>query len=467
MGHAGSAVFVDLDRTLLAGASGLVLSAAMRGEGLFEGRMSLPGEGLLYGVYEAVGESVAFMALVRAAVRFVRGWPVEVVRRAGEVAAPQLVELLAPYALGVLADHRREGRQLVLATTSPADLVTPFARTLGLDDVVATCYEHDQGRYTGRIAGPFVWGVGKLAAVRSWAAAHQVDLAASHAYSDSIFDVPLLASVGSAHAVHPDIRLRLAATLARWPVEHWDRPPGVPKVAGLEPYHLLRLGARPAAFPYARFDIEGIERVPARGPVLLVANHRSYFDVVALALVAAGMGRPVRFLAKQELFDAPVVGWLARALGGIAVDRGGDPGRSMHEARRALDAGEPVVIMPQGTIPSGGAFYDPVLRGRTGAARLAAQTGARVVPIGIWGTEVIWPRSARLPNVGNVTHPPTVRVRIGTPMDVAEVATEDPVAATEQIMASVVSQLPPEATEAVTPTAAEVALATAPGRRGR
>lgn len=459
----GAAVFVDLDRTLLAGASGLVLSTAMRAEGLFDGRMRLPGEGLFYGVYEAIGESLPFMAMVRAAVRFVRGWPVEAVRRAGEVAAPQLLELLQPYAPGVLAEHRRAGRQLVLATTSPVDLVAPFARLLGLDDVVATCYEHEAGRYTGRIEGPFVWGIGKLAAVRSWAAARHVDLGASHAYSDSIFDVPLLASVGHAHAVHPDIRLRLAAALSRWPVEHWDRPVGVPKVVGLEPYHLLRLGVRQASFPYARFDIEGLDQIPARGPVLVVANHRSYFDVAALALVAAGMGRPVRFLAKQELFDAPVVGWLARALGGIAVDRGADPGRSLHDARRALEAGEPVVIMPQGTIPRGAAFYDPVLRGRTGAARLAAQTGAPIVPVGIWGTEAVWPRSARLPNLTNLTHPPTVRVRVGPPIDLAEAAVDDPVAATEQIMTAIVSLLPASATRVITPTLAQVAAAMPPG----
>ena len=59
------AVFVDLDRTLLRGASGLVLSAAMHAEGLFEGRRSLPGERLLYGFYDLMGESLAFMAMVR------------------------------------------------------------------------------------------------------------------------------------------------------------------------------------------------------------------------------------------------------------------------------------------------------------------------------------------------------------------------------------------------------------------
>ena len=148
--------------------------------------------------------------------------------------------------------------------------------------------------------------------------------------------------------------------------------------------------------------------MPARGPVLLAANHRSYFDVAALALVAARLGRPVRFLAKRELFDAPLVGWVARALGGIAVDRGSGSVRPLRMAEAALRAGEVVIVLPQGTIPRGEAFFDPVLQGRTGTARLAAATGATVVPVGLWGTEQVWPRARRLPNVTSVLHPPTV-----------------------------------------------------------
>ena len=62
-----------------------------------------------------------------------------------------------------------------------------------------------------------------------------------------------------------------------------------------------------------------------------------------------------------------------------------------------------VAIMPEGTIPRGPAFFDPELKGRWGAARLAQMTGAPVIPVGMWGTEKVWPRSSRLPNVFNVT----------------------------------------------------------------
>src|SRR5438270_722122 len=214
-------------------------------------------------------------------------------------------------------------RAVVLATTAPLDVVAPFAERLGLDDVIATRYgRHDDGTYDGSIAGNFVWGTGKLAAVRAWAAEHDVDLADSWAYSDSVYDTPLLHAVGHPTAVNPDPRLAVVAALRRWPVLHLDVPPGVPKVLGIEPMAAARPLLQPAAFPFARFDIDGTEHVPRTGPAIIVANHRSYFDPVLLAMVAARAGRSIRFLAKKELFDAPVVGQLMRAVGAIQVDRG-------------------------------------------------------------------------------------------------------------------------------------------------
>ncbi len=458
------AVFVDLDRTLLRGASGLVLGAAMRAEGLFDGRPSLPGESLLYRLYNLQGESLAFMAMVRAAPRFTNGWDVDAVCRAGERAAPELAELVQPYAPAVLAAHRAAGRLLVLATTSPVDLVTPFAELAGFDDVVGTRYASRHGSYTGGIDGDFAWATGKLAAVRRWAAAAGVDLAKSHAYSDSVFDMPLLRAVGHPHAVNPDRRLRAAATVQRWPIENWDRPPGVPKMVGLEPYHLLRLVVRPESFPYARFDIAGLDNIPKRGPALLASNHRSYFDVVALAIIAARLGRPVRFLGKREIFDAPVVGPIARALGGISVDRGSGSDQALRAAQRALEAGELLVILPQGTIPRGEAFFDPVLRAKTGTARLAALTGVPVVPIGLWGTERVWPRSARVPTVTTFAHPPKIRVRVGAPV---RLGLEDAVADSAAIMKAIVALLPDEASLMGRPTEEEMARTFPPGHRAR
>jgi putative phosphoserine phosphatase/1-acylglycerol-3-phosphate O-acyltransferase len=168
----------------------------------------------------------------------------------------------------------------------------------------------------------------------------------------------------------------------------------------------------------------------------------------------------VRFLGKKEVFDAPVVGQLARALGGIRVERGSGSDRPLVEAERALRAGDLVALMPHGTIPRGREFFDPELRGRPGAARLADTTGAPIVPIGLWGTEQVWPRSARVPDVTNVLHPPTVRVRVGAPFRLtgSDVGTN-----TARIMSAIGSLLPPEAHEVREPTAEELARSVPPG----
>ena len=438
----GSAAFVDLDRTLIRSASGPVFQAALEAEGVLTPGRHLPGDALLYGFYDRFGETVPFIGLARAAAAVMRNRPSEATRRAGKRAVESLMDLVQPWALEALDVHRAEGRTLVLATTSPVDLVSPLAEALGFDDVVATRYAERDGHYTGRLESGFVWGWGKRAAVSRWAGANGVDLRSSHAYSDSIFDVPLFLAVGHPHPVNADPRLAVVALARRWPLEYWDRAPGVPSVVGYEPYHLVRPFFRPESFPYARFDLGGMENIPSSGPVLLASNHRSYFDVAALGLVAARLRRPVRFLAKQEIFDAPVVCQLARALGGIQVDRGSGSSDPMRRAAAALRAGEVVIVLPQGTIPRGDAFFDPVLVGRTGAARLAAETGAPVIPIGLWGTERVWPRSARLPEVTALRHPPRVTIAVGSPVPLGRL---DAVADTAALMAAIVDLLPAEA----------------------
>ena len=456
------AAFFDLDRTLLRGASGPLINEALVEAGLVSAR-NLPAQSALYRLFDLVGETLPTMGLARAAALATKGWSRDAVCAAGKVAAERLEELVAPYAHAIVEEHRRAGRPVVLATTTPHDLVAPLAERLGFDDVVATRYAEADGVYTGGLEGEFVWATGKLAAVRKWAAAHDVDLAESFAYSDSLYDLPLLSAVGFPHAVNPDPRLRVVAMLRRIPVLFLDVPPGVPKLGPFEPFDAVRLFANPIFFPYARFELNDLDRIPSRGPAIIVANHRSYFDTAALGLTVIRGGRAPRFLGKKEVFDAPVLGPLAKALGGIRVDRGsGTANDSLRQAALALDAGEVVALMPQGTIPRGKAFFDPKLVGKTGAARLAAMTKAPVIPVGLWGTEQVWPRSSRLPNITNVTDPPLVQSWVGRPVELAyEDARED----TERIMSALVALLPAEARKRRTPTAEELARATPPTSR--
>jgi putative phosphoserine phosphatase/1-acylglycerol-3-phosphate O-acyltransferase len=464
---AAAAAIFDLDRTLLRGSSTPVLNEALFEAGLL-GRPGLPGQGLMMRFYDLFGETVPSMALARAAALASRGWAVKQVADAAEAASARLEEMVAPWARKLIAWHRDEGRRLVLATTTPFGLVEPLTRRLGFDALLATRYatkEDSEGveRYTGSLEGPFVWAGGKLNAIRRWAATNGVDLRSSWAYSDSIYDVPLLSAVGHPVAVNPDLRMLAVALARRWPVVNLDVPPAVPKVAGAEPMDLVRVLLQPLVLlPFARFDIAGTENIPRKGPAIVAANHRSYFDTVAYALAVFQAGRNPRGLAKRELFDAPVIGQLMRVSGAICVDRHGAGGASAFaEAEAALAAGELLVISPQGTIPRGEAFFDPHLRAKTGVARLAAASGAPVVPLGVWGTETVWPRSSRLPKVTNVVHPPLVRVRVGAP--VKGLTGADFAKDTERIMSAIVELLPPEAKLRRIPTAEELAATIPPG----
>ena len=194
-------------------------------------------------------------------------------------------------------------------------------------------------------------------------------------------------------------------------------------------------------------------------------NHRSYFDAGAMSIAIARSGRAVRFLGKKEVFDAPVDRPARRG-------DGRHPGRAGERIERAVAGGRrrrsrPASSSPwrpQGTIPRGPAFFDPVLKGRWGAARLHQLTEAPIIPIGMWGTEKVWPRSSRLPNVLNLTDPPTVRIRVGPP--VAGLKGKSLKADTERIMKAIVKQLPPEARKRRTPTAEELAATYPPGYHG-
>ena len=463
---AGAAAFFDLDRTLLRTSSTPALNQALFDHGLAR-RSAVPGQGLVMQFYNAFGETLPSMATARAAALAARGWSLAEVGTAAEAAADELEKQVLPYVPALLDSHRLAGRQVVLATTTPYDLVEPLARRLDFDAIIATRYgtvidREGVERYRGRIEGRFVWSFGKLQAVRSWAETEGVSLDQSWAYSDSVYDIPLLAAVGHATAVNPDIRLQAAALLCRWPVLHLDAPPGVPKVLGAEPMDALRLLSHPGAFPFVRFDIEGTEHIPRRGPAIVAANHRSYFDITAWGLAVFEAGRNPRGLAKKEMFDAPIIGTMVRASGAICVDRKRSGRAAYQAAEQALRNGEVLIVAPQGTIPRGEAFFDPRLRGKSGAARLAAATGAPVIPLGVWGTEQVWPRSSRLPTVTNVVHPPTVRVRVGPP--VGGLTGTNFQADTETIMAAITAQLPPEAQLRRIPTAEDLARTVPPGQ---
>ncbi len=207
--------------------------------------------------------------------------------------------------------------------------------------------------------------------MRKWAEAHGVDLRKSYAYSDSVYDTPLLSAVGKPFAVNPDPRMLLVALARRWPVIHLDVPPGVPKLPIARPRASAdRAGAAPdpIAYPFARFDIAGIEHIPGQGPgdprrqpPLLLRRAWRWRSWSPAADAS------VRFLGKKEVFDAPVIGQVAKAMGGIRVERASGSDEPLQRAAEALGAGQMVALMPQGTIPRGQGVLRPRAQAAAGA----------------------------------------------------------------------------------------------------
>lgn len=166
--------------------------------------------------------------------------------------------------------------------------------------------------------------------------------------------------------------------------------------------------------------------LPAGGGVLVVANHVSYVDPLAMGRYLIWNGRWPRFLGKSELWKLPVVGWLATECRQIPVVRGTVQARdSLAAARTALDAGECVAIYPEG-----GRTRDPDLwpqTHRSGAARLALATGHPVVPVGLWGTQDVMPgRRLTWPRVVPAQQ---ISMAMGDPIDLSDLMGREDAAA--------------------------------------
>lgn len=159
--------------------------------------------------------------------------------------------------------------------------------------------------------------------------------------------------------------------------------------------------------------VEGVHHVPPRGPVILAVNHLALIDPLFIGVVCP---RPVRFIAKQELFDEGtlprrLLARALRAIGQLSVDR--RPGQSAQEAMdnslEVLESGEVFGIFPEGTRSPDGRLY----RGQTGLAWLALTTGAPVVPVALSGTGRILPPGRKVPSLNRVG------VRFGEPVDLS------------------------------------------------
>ena len=156
-----------------------------------------------------------------------------------------------------------------------------------------------------------------------------------------------------------------------------------------------------------RVKVEGRENLPARGPVILASNHRSFLDSIFLPAV---LRRRVTFVAKAEYFDDPKTAWFFRGVGQIPIRREGGSAseRALASATEVLQGGGVFGIYPEGTRTRDGFLH----RGHTGVARLSLRTGTPIVPVGLIGTDEVQPVDKRMPRLFR-----RVTIRFGEPLD--------------------------------------------------
>ncbi|MFJ6867368.1 HAD family hydrolase [Streptomyces termitum] len=220
-----TAAFFDLDKTVIAKSSTLTFSKSFYRGGLISRRAALRTAYIQF-VFLVGGADHDQMERMREYLSALcKGWNVAQVR---ELVAETLHDLIDPIiydeAASLIEDHHAAGRDVVIVSTSGAEVVEPIGEMLGADRVVATrMVVGEDGCFTGEVEY-YAYGPTKAEAVRELAASEGYDLSRCFAYSDSATDLPMLEAVGHPYAVNPDRTLRREATAREWPVLVFSRP---------------------------------------------------------------------------------------------------------------------------------------------------------------------------------------------------------------------------------------------------
>jgi putative phosphoserine phosphatase/1-acylglycerol-3-phosphate O-acyltransferase len=331
--------------------------------------------------------------------------------------------------------HQRRGHTVVIATSATRFQVGPLARQLGVENLLCTELETQDGILTGRLAGRTLWGAGKIAAVQAFAVEHGIDLAACHGYANGDEDVLFLQAVGHPHPVNPQKRLAEVASARGWPVLRFKR-----RSRRLDPRPVIRtsamygsllaasgtgltlgllnrdrrlgvdlatslFGELAAAVGDIEIEVVGQQHLWSHRPAVFFINHQS--ALVDLLVTSRLLRNGFTAVAKKEIAQVPVIGQLFRMADVAFLDRA-DPAKAIAALRPALDklrAGTSVVIAPEGTrsvMPTVGRF-------KKGGFHLAMQAGVPIVPIVIRNAgEIMW-RDAKTAQSGTiqvVVHPP-------------------------------------------------------------
>ena len=221
---ARTAAFFDLDKTIIAKSSTLAFSRSFYQGGLINRRTVLRSAYAQF-VYLVGGADHDQMERMRAYLSsMATGWDVEQVKVIVAETLHQLIDpLIYDEAATLIEEHHLAGRDVVIVSTSGAEVVEPIGQMLGADHVIATRMVVEDGKYSGEIEY-YAYGETKAEAIRELAETQGYDLSRCYAYSDSATDLPMLEAVGNPSAVNPDRALRKEALQRDWPVLVFARP---------------------------------------------------------------------------------------------------------------------------------------------------------------------------------------------------------------------------------------------------
>ena len=219
-----SAAFFDLDKTLMAGSSGMHFARAAARTGMVS-RRQVARWGVDHLRFRLRGatdeETAAVLAQIKELLQGVRER--DLAWMAPEVLAG-IIPRIYPQMLDEVRAHQDAGRPVFIVSAAGNELVSMLAFVLAMDGGIGTAYAVDEaGNLTGELDGPFMYGEGKVEAMRRYAAEHGIDLGASYAYSDSASDLPMLRAVGNAVVVNPDAPLAEIAKAEGWRVMRFEK----------------------------------------------------------------------------------------------------------------------------------------------------------------------------------------------------------------------------------------------------
>ncbi|MCV7225370.1 HAD-IB family hydrolase [Mycolicibacterium komossense] len=454
--------FFDLDGTLVAGFTGVILTQ----EQFRSGELGLSDMiGMVQaGLNHQLGRS-EFDDLINQAAKVSRGRSLSDMDQVGERLFKDKIEArVYPEMRDLVHAHLARGHTVCLSSSALTIQVEPVARFLGIPNTLTNKFEVDgDGLLTGGIVKPILWGPGKANAVQKFAAERGIDLKDSYFYADGDEDVALMYLVGNPRPTNPEGKMAAVANRRGWPILKFSSRSGtgisgplrtlagigtmLPVAAGAVGWGLLTRNRRRGvnffttnwsqlllAASGVNVNVLGAENLTAARPAVFIFNHRNNFDPFITGSLIRDNFTSV---GKKELEKDPIVGTIGRVMDAAFIDRD-DPKAAVEGLRKIEELakkGLSVMIAPEGT------RLDTVEVGpfKKGPFRIAMAAGIPIVPVVIRNAEVIAAKDSTSMNPG------TVDVAVFPPISVGDWTSEnleERIAAVRQLYLDALSEWP-------------------------